>query len=821
MYLPKKKFFVIFLLVFTICVYARPNDNLLPKMIPERGFVSTTPANNWEQSLITGNGKMGAMVYGKPLEETIILNRAGLFMPLHEPLLPVNTADHLAKIRELISNGHYQMAADFVVELAKKEGWGEKRWTDPFIPAFDLLVIMPARGTIENYHRAVNFETGEVSVEWKDLGGQFCRRLFVSRTDNIVVLSIISKDKVKINCSIRFAQRPTEGQGGWWPEEMFKNGIRDVSISAGNEWLTYRSSFKRRWPGSLQGYEGAGRIIVKHGVTKVENNSIQISNADEVLVFVRIEPTKNFSKSMIPDIKRALKKIPADYDLLLGRHYRIHGEIFNRVRFDIGGGGDRKLTAEELYSRSNVGHLSKALLEKEFDACRYSILCSSGDYPPTLQGIWGGTWSPPWSSDYTQNGNLQCAMASMLSGNMAECLFSFFNYMDSQMNDYRLNAKWLYGCRGIDIASRTSSHGLNNHFDRTWPMTFWTAGAGWNASFFYDYYLYTGDKDFLFNKVLPFMKEAVAFYEDFLIEDKDGKYIFNPSYSPENNPGNSESQACANATMDIAVVKELLTNLIAVCQEFNIEKESRKRWKQMLAKMPAYMINEDGALKEWTTPLLKDNYAHRHCSHLYPLFNGLPEEIADNHELQQAFKKAIELRMQKRREENGGVMAFGLVQLGLATASLRDAEMSYEIIDWLANRFWCPTSLTTTHDPQTTFNVDLCGGLPAIIIRMLVSSRPGCIELLPALPEAWPSGKIEGIPCRGQVLVKSLEWNPQGLVVVLESKIKQQIDLKIGVKASLVSIKEGRAMIREAKPAEGRYLLLLPARSPVKLEIGG
>ena len=147
--------------------------------------------------------------------------------------------------------------------------------------------------------------------------------------------------------------------------------------------------------------------------------------------------------------------------------------------------------------------------------------------------------------------------------------------------------------------------------------------------------------------------------------------------------------------------------------------------------------------------------------------------------------------------------------------------MSYEIIDWLANRFWCPTSLTTTHDPQTTFNVDLCGGLPAIIIRMLVSSRPGCIELLPALPEAWPSGKIEGIPCRGQVLVKSLEWNPQGLVVVLESKIKQQIDLKIGVKASLVSIKEGRAMIREAKPAEGRYLLLLPARSPVKLEIGG
>ena len=192
---------------------------------------------------------------------------------------------------------------------------------------------------------------------------------------------------------------------------------------------------------------------------------------------------------------------------------------------------------------------------------------------------------------------------------------------------------------------------------------------------------------------------------------------------------------------------------------------------------------------------------------------------AKNEELQKAFKKAIELRMDVRRKENGGIMAFGLVQLGLSAASLRDADMSYDVVDWLANRFWYPTSLATTHDPQSLFNVDLCGGLPAVIIRMLVTSQPGSIELLGALPKQWATGRIEGVPCRGQILVKSLVWNPQGVTVVLKSEIKQKVNLKVGGKVSSFTVKKGRAVISEAKPQEGLCVLSLPARSEVTLEI--
>ena len=136
------------------------------------------------------------------------------------------------------------------------------------------------------------------------------------------------------------------------------------------------------------------------------------------------------------------------------------------------------------------------MLEKQFDAGRYNILCSSGDYPPNLQGIWGGTYWPAWSGDYTLNGNVQSAIAADLPANMPECFLSMFDYFDRLMPAFHDNARRLYGARGIYIPSRTSSHGYQNHFDSEWPMTFWTAGAAWFARFYYDYYLYTGDREF-------------------------------------------------------------------------------------------------------------------------------------------------------------------------------------------------------------------------------------------------------------------------------------------------------------------------------------
>ena len=772
-----------------------------------KGFVSERPAEDWTKAIVTGNGVMGAMVFGEPLDETIVMNRANLWLPLNKPLPPVDTASHLKAIRELMANGKYQKAADYVVKLSHDEGYGGKRWTDPYVPAFDLKVAMPAAGNVRNYLRGVDFPTGVAAVRWEDDRGRFLRRVFISRPDNIAVLSITGPAKGTVNCALELRQTPGAG------------GVKDCKTTADDEWLTYRTGFSNNWPGSLQGCEGVARVIAKGGSRKTDGSKLVITNADEVLVLTRIELTHDYANSAMDKLRQAVSLLDPEYAALLARHAKVHGGVLGRVSLDLGGSdADHALSAETLQAKSSVGHLSAAVVEKEFQAARYATYCSSGELPPPLQGIWTGTWGPAWSGDFTQNGNMQCAIAAENSGAMPEAMQALFRYMDSQMEDYRTNAKRMFGAGGIHVPSRTSSHGLNNHFDEVWPMTFWTAGAGWNAHFYYDYYLYTGDKDFLREKALPFMLDAAAFYEDFLIEGPDGKYVFSPSYSPENNPPNNPSQACVNATMDISVAKELLGNLIAVCAAEKLHPDKVAKWRAMLGKMPAYRVNKDGAVKEWTMPNLEDNYGHRHCSHLYALYDGLPQEIGDNPELQKAFKRAADLRMDIRKREGGGIMAFGLVQLGLAMSSLRDAEASYEVVDWLSNRFW-QRNMVTTHDPKNIFNVDLCGGYPAILIKMLMSSRPGTIELLPALPKEWSCGRIQGLPSRCQVLVTDLEWKPGMVNVAMRSKEARKITLRLPHPIASIHVTSGNAGIDGAGEGDPWREVTLPAGETVRLSI--
>jgi hypothetical protein len=268
--------------------------------------------------------------------------------------------------------------------------------------------------------------------------------------------------------------------------------------------------------------------------------------------------------------------------------------------------------------------------------------------------------------------------------------------------------------------------------------------------------------------------------------------------------------------MDLAAAKELLGNLVTVCQQLKIEPEGVARWKAMLARMPAYPINADGAVAEWNTPLLKDNYGHRHASHLYALYAGLPDEIAADPRLQAAFRAAIEKRMQWRRANNGADMAFGLCQLGWAAASLRDARAAYETVDWLANRFWFAESMVTAHNVRSIFNIDLAGGLPGTILAMLVQSQPGRIDLLPALPKEWPTGSVTGVLCRGQVEVKRMDWRPDALTVTLRSAIDQRVTLRVaGLKEMTVVAGQGR--VEAAASAESR-VVALPAGTDVTLK---
>jgi alpha-L-fucosidase 2 len=751
-----------------------------------RGFVSLTPGDSWEMGLVSGNGCLGALVLGQPRDETIILSRAGLFMPVDAPRAPVDTASHLAEIRAMLARGEYQGAADFVVELGAREGYPGWVWTDPLIAAFDLKLTIAGTGELRDYARGVDFSTGVAAVAYVDDQGPVLRQLFVSRPANVVVLSIKRESGKRqsgnrqsglLDCDLHLAQRSIDDlnpEDRAKAERAIRDGIESVEIGAGPSGLTYRSGFRRRWEHSLQGYEGVARVVAIGGTATFEGGVIRVRDADEVVVLVRIVLSHDFSASQVPTLERELAAIHPSFEALLDAHARVHGEVMNRVHLDLGG-AEHAVPTEDLLRRADVGHVSPTLIEKEFQAARYVTYSASGDLFPTLQGIWNGSWTPPWSSDFTHNGNVPTAIAAMLSTNMAECLQPYFRYLGSQLDDYRQNARRHYDCRGIFLPSRTSSHGLDVHFGSRWCMTFWTAGAGWAAHTFYDTFLYTGDRAFLERVALPFMKEAAAFYEDFMTIGPDGKYVFSPSYSPENSPPGSDAQASVNATMDMAVARELFGNLIAAYGALGLDHhDDTNRWRAVLARLPDYQVNDDGAVKEWLHPDLADNHDHRHVSHLYALFDGLPTDIEARPELRAAFLRAAERRMEIRRRDGGGVMGFGLAQLGLCAASLRHGEICGEIIDWLASKYWRP-SMVTTHDPGQLFNVDLCGGFPALIAKMLIDSRPGHLEVLPALPSAWPTGTVEGLPARGQILVERLAWDPEQIHLRLSSQVPQTL----------------------------------------------
>jgi len=731
---------------------------------PRHGFISDQAADKWQNALVTGNGKMGATVFCSPYAERIVLNHERLFRP--------------------------------------KSDSKDDRSTPPFHPAFDLRLTIEAKPSYEKYLRWVNFESGEVGVRFRDGRGTFVRRLFVSRPDNVIVYSVKPPEghaegqtPAKLNCKMAIVstEKPPD------PAE----------ITTKADWISYRLSYQT----SKGGYEGLGRVVCKGGKAESDGEWVTVSDADELLVLVRVAPLADFEKSTLKTMQADLAALEADYDKLLARHAPVHGEMFNRVTIDLDGGKDRSLPIETLLASAREGDVSRALLEKVYEAGRYVVLCSSGDWPPNLQGIWNPAWRPPWDSDYHMDANLQCAVASMLSGDLHECLDSYFDYIEFLVPDWRENAKELYRSRGVFASIACSTHG------RVWGYESWTAGAGWLAQPFYDYYLHAGDRQFLAKRAVPLMKEVALFYEDFLKgkEGPDGNYVFKPSYSPEHGGGDK------NATMDIAVAKDTLKNLIAACEELGIEKEGVARWKAMLKKMPTYLVNEDGALKEWVDEESRDNYNHRHVSHLYPLFQAFEADPLETPELCQAIKRAAELRLAHSTRPTG----FGLGEMAVVFARLGEGEKVYEILTKLAAQYH-HRSLVSHVGPRWSniYNVDANGILPAAMQDMLVFSRPGRVSLIPAVSKHLPRGTVEGILCRGQIKIERLRWdlNSGQVEAALKSAKPQTITLRLP--RDIVSINVAPRDQTQIKPSPYgktcRKLVLPPGLGvAIKVELAG
>ncbi|MFT4175530.1 MAG: glycoside hydrolase N-terminal domain-containing protein [Luteolibacter sp.] len=808
------------LLFFATSVFAQQE----PLSVPERGVSSRQMNRAWEYGFLTGNGLMGANYFGYPGDETIVMTHAKLFVPLGSDEKVPDIGKSLPELRQIIQTGGYGRAIGFMMAKAKDKGWpGFIQNTDPFHPGF-FFKIQSSVAQARDYLRMENFQTGEVAARWR-VGGEWSqRRLFVSRPDNVAVLSLTGK---QITCDFSVPPIDPAAQVRAYqlnhPDEPQENSAANVLIqqerSTTKDGITLQHAYKF----GKGGYDVAIRVIVKGGSVGSDGERISIKDADEVLVLMRIEPFKQDEEHSLEKIKAELVRLPADYQTLLARHAPVHSELFSRVSVDFGGGEDRKLTSEELFERAKQENtISPALLEKIYDGSRYVILCAASDQrPPNLQGIWTGTWVPSWSGDYTMNTNLQLAISHFLSSDTPELLKGYFNLIDETIDGWRENAKKFYGARGIMAPSRESNSGAMIHWSNRFTGSFWTCGAGWLGHWYYDYYLYTGDREFLMQKAIPYMKEVALFYEDFLFTDKSGKYRFSPSHSAENGDGD-------NSTQDIMVARELLSNLIVACKELKIEETNISKWQAMLDKLPPYLIAANGELQEWSTEGALNKNNHRHMSHLYAIWQSYEFGPATTPVMWKASRLAYEARMKEwfRNPENTGdvrgneTASHGRMHLALSAARFGCSEDLWEILTRMVIGGAIYPSMGTAHyEKGKTFNMDANGAIPEIINNSLIFSLPGQLDLLPALPKAMMKGSVKGIATRGQIKIVSLNWKPGAVICELESPKDQIIKIRLPQAAAIDFFKfEGETSpIKQTGTNEG--LIALKAGQSLKFSI--
>lgn len=756
---------------------------------PKHGFISARPAAKWDESLICGNGTIGLTVPGDALKDRIIFSHEELFLPLYPPTVAPDIGSRMDEVRKLMLKGDAAAASRIAVEQGEKAGIEKWVWPDPPVPACQLAIESLDGGEVKSYARKTDFEKAEVTVAYRTDAGVFRRTAFASRKDGVAVIRISSPTGNKLNYKIRLAQLPVQ-EGGWMKPDDFAK----VSAAIDGGYLSYQTEFINKWDRSVNGFDFLARVIAPKGRLEVNDGWLQITGAKEILILEDVALSYAMPLNGAEGLKKKLDAIEPDYDRLLASHAAIHSEMFNRFCFNLGNNAPLLVTSEELQVSSSVENPNPDLLVQVLKACRYNLICASGKRPPTLQGLWSGTWTPMWSGDYTLNGNAPTAIACGLNANFHEATDAYLGMMTREKPNFEKNAKELYGIDGIYVPSRMSQRGDVYHYAEEYPHLYWFAGSSWTAHFYYDKWLYTCDEEFLKNEAIPFMLGAYDFLKEIVYKDEKGIYHFIPSYSAENNPIGMHPLAI-DSTHDVAGMKQLLRNLITLVDEGYLPEAGRDEYVQILEHLPDYSVDENGEFNEWLWPGMKNHQSHRHASHLYPLFDGVDPEFDENPMLKDGAVLSLENRLSYRRgEKNGGVMAFGLALMGMASAHLGDAEHGFECLNWLTHSYWTP-AFGSYHDPGEIFNVDISGGMPAVVAYMLLQSTKDEITLLPCLPKEWADGSVKGLRARGGFEV-DLEWKDGKLMTAtIRSLAGRPTSIVYGGKATPLKLKKGESKV--------------------------